>query len=138
MLSLKETKLTAPAIREAENKPGGEESAYSNSIKMNPHVKVLVERMDLVSAATSKPIPCPTSELAKETIVYKEKLVALAEKILADEICYTEGQIIAMLQKQTRANPERSKRGFDLMLQPGIIAASLDLELYYLTDSSPF
>lgn len=136
-LSIKDVKLTAPTIKV--NGPSSEEVAYNKLIELNPHVKKMAVRLDLVSSVNEKQIevtPQKTPPVSKQ--VDKDKLIALAIKILEPERTYRKSQIIDILQTQTRASLERAEMGFTLMFQVKAIEQTADVNLFYLANSTPF
>ncbi len=154
-LSIREVKLPGPEIREVEaiktlqveKPPTEEEIAYSKLVAINPLIEELVERLDLVSIKTGERIrkvevredysPPPEPEI-KAQEVDNSKLIALAGKIIKGENSYSKEEIIARIKDATNVSQERAERGFLLMLQEGVIAQTINPELYFLGGSTPF
>jgi hypothetical protein len=152
-LSLREIKLPtterklepiAPLIKRP---PTVEDIAYSKLVAINPLIKELVERLDLVSIKTGERIkkveliedikPHPDTGIKAQEID-KPKLIALAHRVINGENSYSKEDIIAKIKEVTNVSQERAERGFTLILQAGAIEQTINLELYYLVGSTPF
>lgn len=150
-LSLREVKLPAPEVREEpitpEKPPTGEEIAYSRLVAINPLIEELVETLDLVSCKTGERIrkvkvieefkPDPEPEVKAQEID-KHKLIALAQRVIEGENIYTKDEIVERIKNATNVTQERAETGFYLILQAGAIERTINLDLYYLTGSTPF
>lgn len=152
-LSLDEVKLPAPDLRvkpttpiQVERPPKAEEIAYSKLVSINPYLETLVKDLDLVSITTGERIkkielsqelkPHPEPEIkAQETD--KDKLIALAKKVIKGADSYTKDELIERIKNTTKVNQERAERGFNLILQAGAIEATPGGR-YYLRGSTPF
>jgi hypothetical protein len=153
-LSLREVKLPTPELRVepitpilVERPPSDEEIAYSKLVVINPLIKELVERLDLVSIKTGERIkkvelredikPHPEPEI-KPKEIDKPKLIALAQRVIKGEDSYSKADIVARIKEATNVSQERAEIGFNLILQAGGIEQTINPELYYLTGSTPF
>jgi hypothetical protein len=158
-LSLDEVKLPAPDLRvkpttpiqverppQAERPPKDEEIAYSKLVSINPYLETLVKDLDLVSITTGERIkkielsqelkPHPEPEIKAQEID-KDKLIALAKKVIKGADSYTKEELIERIKNTTKVNQERAERGFNLILQAGAIEATPG-DRYYLIGSTPF
>jgi len=148
-LSLREVKLPTPELRVepitpilVERPPSDEEIAYSKLVAINPLIKELVERLDLVSIKTGERIK--KVELREdlktptEPEIDKPKLIALAQRVIKGEDSYSKADIVARIKEATNVSQERAEIGFNLILQAGGIEQTINPELYYLTGSTPF
>jgi hypothetical protein len=147
-LSLKELRLpvterrgepgTPPIL--VEKPPTDEEIAYSKLVASNPLIEELVERLDLVSSNTGERIRIVElrEDIEPPKEMDKTKLIALAQALIAGETSYSKEELIARIKEATKVTPERSERGFNLMLQAGAIEQTINPELYYLGGSTPF
>lgn len=153
-LSLREVKLPTTERKVepitpilVERPPTNEEIAYSRLVAINPLIKELVERLDLVSITTGERIkkvelredikPHPEPEIKAQEID-RPKLIALAQRVIEGENSYTKEEIIERIKEATNVNQERAERGFNLILQAGAIEQTINPELYYLVGSTPF
>ena len=147
-LSLREVKLPTPELRVepitpilVERPPSDEEIAYSKLVAINPLIKELVERLDLVSIKTGERIK--KVELREdlktptEPEIDKPKLIALAQRVIKEAYSYSKDEVIDLIKQTTNVSKERAERGFNLMLQAGAIELTLG-DSYYLTGSTPF
>lgn len=152
-LSLREVKLPTTERKVepitpilVEKPPTDEEIAYSKLVAINPLIKELVERLDLVSITTGERIkkvelredikPHPEPKVKAQEID-KPKLIALAQRVIEGENSYSREEIIERIKEATNVNQERAERGFNLILQAGAIEPTLG-DRYYLTGSTPF
>ena len=152
-LSLREVKLPTTERKVetitpilVERPPTDEEIAYSKLVAINPLIEELVVRLGLVSITTGERIkkvelreelkPHPEPEIKAQEID-KPKLIALAQRIIVSDNSYTKEEVIERIKEATNVNPERAERGFNLMLQAGVIEPTLG-DSYYLTGSTPF
>lgn len=146
--------------------PTREEVFYSKLVTGNPVVNTLVEALDLVSEQTGekikeielkeapqdekKPIPVKdnrenlkdisNSQGKVKPIAPQERarLKKLIEEVLEGENSYTEEEIIGRIMKSTQANEERSKRGFYMILEAGLLEMTVNKSRYFLKGSTPF
>lgn len=152
-LSLREVKLPAPELRvepvtpiQVEGTPTDEEIAYSKLVAIKPLIEELVERLDLVSINTGDRIkrvelregikPHPEPEIEAQEIG-KDKLTTLAHRVVGVENNITKDEIIARIKEATNVSQERAEKGFNLILQAGVIKLT-PADTYYLTGSTPF
>ena len=140
---IKKEKLSTP-ITEAP--PTTEDIAYSRFIILNPLTEELVDRLNLVSTQTGKKprivgIPAkykPSIDTEPKThTANKEKLLALALRILKGERTYTKEDIVGLIINDMKVNQDRAEKGFNLLLQSGAIQP-VGWGRYYLTGSTPF
>jgi hypothetical protein len=69
----------------------------------------------------------------------KAQLIALAQRLIEGNNSYSLEDIIARIKEATNVNQERAERGFNLLLQSGVISRSIYPPIrYYLTGSYPF
>jgi len=152
-LSLREVKLPTTERKVepitpilVEKPPTVEEIAYSKLVAINPLIKELVERLDLVSITTGERIkkvelredikPHPEPKVKAQEID-RPKLIALAQRVIEGDNSYSREEIIERIKKATNVNQERADRGFYLILQAGAIEPTLG-DRYYLKGSTPF
>ena len=114
-----------------ERPPTDEEIAYSKLVAINPLIAELVERLDLVSITTGERIK---NVEPQET----DKLTALAQRVIKGENSYSRAEVVARIKEATNVSQERAERGFNLILQAGVIEQTINPELYYLVGSTPF
>ena len=135
-LSLREVKLPAPKETPVElnTAPLGhskEEAVYKTMVGKYPLLEALVASFNLVlikpgEEAEVKPQPVDSSRLR-----------TIAEKTLSGNTSYRKEEIIDKLQREAEVSRERAERGFNLMVEAGIIE-TIDQEIYYLGGSAPF
>lgn len=135
-LSLREVKL--PAIQEtpvelntAPQSPSDEEVVYKTMVAKYPLLESLVASFDLVLIKTEK-----KAEI-KPHPVDSSKLRIIAERTLSRNSSYPKEEIIYRLQREAEVSRERAERGFNLMVEAGIIETT-DQGTYYLGGSAPF
>jgi hypothetical protein len=134
-LSLRETKLpkkqeTPVEVITAPQSPFNEEIVYNTMKLKYPLLEALVASFDLVlnkpeQGAEIKPQP-----------VDRNKLKGIAEEIFKRNNSYTREEVIYRIQENTKIDRSRAERGFNLMIQEGIIETTQ--EIYYLGGSAPF
>jgi len=134
-LSLKDVVLKAPKQKvefitplAVEKPPTNEEIIYSRLIALNPIIKELVERLDLVSIINGDTINNRGLTEVKPKI---DKLTALAQKVIKGGTNYSKEEIIDSIKGFTNISQERAEIGFNLMLQEGVIETALG-DSYYL------
>ena len=141
LLSTDITKVKRLSLREVKLKPPtDEEIAYSKLIAINPLLKELVDRFNLVSNTTGERInKIELREDIKQPHqnIDKPKLIALAQRVIEGGNNYSKAEIVAKIKEATNVNQERAERGFNLILQAGAIEPTLG-DSYYLTGSTPF
>lgn len=135
-LSLREVKLPAPKetpveLITAPQSPSEEEVVYRTMAGKYPLLEPLVASLDLVLSKPEK-----RAEI-KPQPVDKDKLRTIAERTLSGNSSYPKGEVIDRLQREAEVSRERAERGFNLMVEAGIIE-TIDQETYYLGDSAPF
>lgn len=161
-LSLKEVKLPEverrvdPTPIQVERPPTAEEITYSKFTALNPAVERLVEKLDLVSTVTGERIrkidlsgiditpqePPKTATVEKVQDEPKEakksqKIGDIALRIITPISNLSKEEIITRLMEETKVNRERAEKGFNLMIETGVITAT-NVGTYYLTGSTPF
>jgi len=136
-LPLLEAKVTAPEVKgELIDKHNTEEErAYSKLIAINPFIEDLVKGLDLVSSRTGERIN--KTETKDQRKVNKPQLLSVAKKIIDKENNYSKEEIINKLKGETKGDHERAEKGFNLMVEAGVIEATPG-DRYYLTGSTPF
>lgn len=136
-LPLLEAKVTAPEIKvEPIDRPNTkEERAYSRLIAINPLIEDLVKGLDLVSSRTGERIK--KTETKDQRKVNIPQLLSIAKKIIDKENNYTKEEVIYKLKDEAKVNHERAERGFNLMVEAGVIEATPGGR-YCLTGSTPF
>jgi len=141
-LSLREVVITAPVQpeeltpAEVEKPASNEEVSYSILVAINPLIEELVDTLNLVGSTGERIRKVELTEEEKPKPV--NKLLELAQKIIAGESSYTQPEIVERIMKATNVNQQRAERGFTLLLQNGIIQPTINTELYYLAGSTPF
>lgn len=65
------------------------------------------------------------------------ELKNLVNQIIKIESNYTKEEIIEQIIKTTEVSKERAERGFNLILEAGLIK-QIEKNCYYLTGSTPF
>lgn len=135
-LSLREVKLPAPKetpveLITAPQSPSEEEVVYRTMAGKYPLLESLVASLDLVLSKPEK-----RAEI-KPQPVDKDKLRTIAERTLSGNSSYPKGEVIDRLQREAEVSRERAERGFNLMVEAGIIE-TIDQETYYLGGSAPF
>lgn len=144
-LSLKDIELPAPESRvlkpttktkDVEDPLTGEELDYTQIVIEYPLIKELVDRLELVSVKTKRPLRVAPQD--KKEPVNTIKLIALAERLLKGETTYSKEEIITRLQEGTKVDRDRAEVGFTKMLDSGVIDGIIGGERYYLSTSTPF
>ena len=159
-LSLREVKLPAPDQPRPKQVPEEtpytqEEEIYSRMIAINPLLGSLVDLLDLHSQTTGKRLrnglkrrrndgeesgsangetTIKRPEIAPKAIT----LTDIAQQVLQGEKSYTREEVIARLQDEKQIDRIRAERGFNMMLQEGVIEQTINQDLYYLGGSTPF
>ena len=144
-LSLKDIELPVPESRElkpntkakeVEDPLTGEELDYTQIVRENRLIKELVDRLELVSVRTKRPLRVDPQD--KKEPINTTKLIALAERLLKGETTYSKEEIITKLQEATKVGRDRAEVGFTKMLDSGAIDGIIGGERYYLSTSTPF
>jgi len=143
-LSLLEVKLTPLEAREERleldttetvNALIDEKKDYSKLITINPLIEDLVKGLNLVSSRTGERIK--KTETKDQRKVNRPQLLLIAKKIIDKEDNYTKEEVIFRLRDEAKVNQERAERGFNLMVEAGVIEATTGGR-YCLTGSTPF
>ena len=162
-LSLKEVKLPEQEPRvetttptQVDRAPTAEEITYSKFIAISPAIENLVEKLDLVSTVTGERIR--KVDLSKVNITPQEPLKNatgrkvqeepkepkksqqigdIAKRIIAPVSNRYKEDIIAGIMRETNVTADRAEKGFNLMIETGVITQT-NVETYYLTGSTPF
>lgn len=168
-LSLKEVKLPVKAERvEAtpilvDDTPTEEEILFSNFVAINPVLKSLVDKLDLVSSVTGdslrivelseanispqEPVlPSKMKDTYQEPVKAeikplqgsdKDKLKEIALSVVGEQSNRHKDEIIQDIAILSKVERSRAERGFTMMLEAGILELGLG-ERYFLTGSTPF
>lgn len=127
-----------PTLIQVERPPTGEEITYSKLVTIDPLIEELVELLDLVSTTTGERIrKVELKGEVKAQDIDKPKLIALAQRVIKGENNYSREDVVERIKGATNVTQERAERGFNLILQAGIIK-SISGDRYYLTGSTPF
>lgn len=153
-VSLKGARLPASEKRGAivtpvllERPPSEEEIVYSKLVAIHPLLEGLVESLDLVSIETGdrirkvklrEDIKSFSEPDIKAEDINKNKLIALAQRVIQGANNYTKEEIIARIKETTNVTQERAEKGFTLILEAGAIEQTIKPGVYYLTGSTPF
>lgn len=162
-LSLKEVKLPEverrvepPTAPQVDRPPTAEEITYSKFLAISPAIDLLVNSLDLVSTTTLERIrkielselntatiePPKTATVEKVKDEHKEptksnKIGDIALRIITPISNLSKEEIITRLMEETKVNRERAEKGFNLMIETGVITAT-NVGTYYLSGSTPF
>lgn len=123
-------------------RPSEEEVAYTTMIAKNPLLEELVASFDLVSCRTKERIKKlqkiqPRKKETRPQPGDSSQLSALALKIIDNENSYSMEEVIDRLREETKVTQERAERGFNLMVEAGVIEATTGGR-YCLKGSTPF
>ena len=135
-LSLREIKLptkqeTSVETTTAPQSPSEEEVVYTTMVAKYPLLEALVNSLDLVYSKTEK------KEEIKPQPIDINKLRKITERVLSRNTSYTKEEVIYRIQQSTKVDRDRVERGFNLMVEAGVIGTA-NQELYYLGGSTPF